>query len=90
MRNATPSHGDAERWVKGVVALPKTKVTSMDLQDSVSFGLADDVEEGTKKFIVNILHSMMPWRKGRTVKRTTRVLNRFLSSSWPFAFMISD
>lgn len=66
MRNATPSHGDAERWVKGVVALPKTKVTRMDLKDSVTFGLAEDVEDGTKKFIVNILNSMMPWRKGRT------------------------
>ena len=57
-------HGDFNKWLKLLDKLPKTHPSSINLQDKVELGKADDIDAYTQKQISGLLKQFMPWRKG--------------------------
>lgn len=57
-------HGEFAQWQKTLEALPTTTPSSIDLQEGVTVGSKDDINEGQYKRIENLLKKFKPWRKG--------------------------
>jgi tRNA (mo5U34)-methyltransferase len=57
-------HGDFKQWQSTLHHLPKTKVNSIELTNTVSFGRGEDISEGQKQQISRLLMKFKPWRKG--------------------------
>ncbi|MGB1199365.1 MAG: tRNA 5-methoxyuridine(34)/uridine 5-oxyacetic acid(34) synthase CmoB [Thalassotalea sp.] len=57
-------HGEFAHWQKTLAALPETTVNSVDLSTQVSAGEAEDINDGQRKRIENLLKKFKPWRKG--------------------------
>ncbi|SEA46249.1 tRNA 5-methoxyuridine(34)/uridine 5-oxyacetic acid(34) synthase CmoB [Alkalimonas amylolytica] len=57
-------HGDFHRWQKVLAQLPATTVSSKELGDTITLGLAEAIDEGQRKRIEHLLRQLMPWRKG--------------------------
>ncbi|GGW95793.1 tRNA 5-methoxyuridine(34)/uridine 5-oxyacetic acid(34) synthase CmoB [Alteromonas halophila] len=57
-------HGNLDKWVKLLSKLPDTRVTTVDLRQSVTFGSPEDVDEYTQNQITGLFKQFMPWRKG--------------------------
>ncbi|MFT6895750.1 MAG: tRNA (mo5U34)-methyltransferase [Paraglaciecola sp.] len=57
-------HGDFNKWLKLLDKLPQTHPSSINLQDKVELGKADDIDGYTQKQISGLLKQFMPWRKG--------------------------
>lgn len=57
-------HGDFNKWLKLLDKLPQTQPSSVNLQDKVELGKADDIDVYTQKQITGLLKQFMPWRKG--------------------------
>lgn len=57
-------HGEFKKWCKLIDKLPNTKPSTLELQNAVAFGSADDIDQYTQKQIEGLLRQFMPWRKG--------------------------
>lgn len=57
-------HGDFGKWLKTLENLPDTQPSQIELKDKVAFGTHDDIDEGQRKRITNLLMQFKPWRKG--------------------------
>ncbi|MFT7217866.1 MAG: tRNA (mo5U34)-methyltransferase [Paraglaciecola sp.] len=57
-------HGDFNKWRKLLDKLPQTEPSSINLQDNVELGIADDIDDYTQRQISGLLKQFMPWRKG--------------------------
>ncbi len=57
-------HGEFKQWQKSLDALPKTQISTLDLQHSVTIGQRADINEGEYKRLENLLKKFKPWRKG--------------------------
>ncbi len=57
-------HGEFKHWQKTLAALPNTQTPYLDLQNSVSVGKRDEINEGEFKRLENLLRKFKPWRKG--------------------------
>ncbi|MFT4926535.1 MAG: tRNA (mo5U34)-methyltransferase [Phenylobacterium sp.] len=57
-------HGDFYQWQRTLEHLPKTSVNHIELADSVTFGRGEDITEGQRQQIINLLMKFKPWRKG--------------------------
>lgn len=58
-------HGDLERWLAGLEALPDIAIDSIDLEsDRVSAGTASSCDDATREQLKEALMQLHPWRKG--------------------------
>ena len=59
------THGDFERWLGCVNALPKVNVSQVQLNaDTVTAGAPSDCDDATRQQIETALRGLHPWRKG--------------------------
>ncbi|MBE1300746.1 MAG: tRNA 5-methoxyuridine(34)/uridine 5-oxyacetic acid(34) synthase CmoB [Alteromonadaceae bacterium] len=57
-------HGEFKKWCKLIDKLPNTTPSTIELQNAVAFGNAEDIDQYTQKQIEGLLRQFMPWRKG--------------------------
>ncbi|WP_156896267.1 tRNA 5-methoxyuridine(34)/uridine 5-oxyacetic acid(34) synthase CmoB [Aestuariibacter salexigens] len=57
-------HGEFAKWQRLLAKLPSTTPSHINLTDSVTIGLEQDIEPYTQKQIKGLLQQFMPWRKG--------------------------
>jgi tRNA (mo5U34)-methyltransferase len=57
-------HGEFKHWQKTLQALPQTYSKTLDLKNSVTFGLREEINDGEFKRLENLLKKLKPWRKG--------------------------
>jgi len=57
-------HGEFKHWQKTLDALPKTSPSLIELNNSVTVGIENDISQGEYKRLENLLKKFKPWRKG--------------------------
>ena len=57
-------HGEFSQWMRTLEHLPITDVNIIELDNRVAFGRDEDISEGQKQQIINLLMKFKPWRKG--------------------------
>ncbi len=57
-------HGDFYQWQRTLEHLPKTTINHIEINDKVAFGKAEDISDGQRQQIINLLMKFKPWRKG--------------------------
>ena len=59
-----PRHGELDKWLAMLDALPNIKPSSIDLNSEIRIGTADDCEQTVRDELEQHLRTLMPWRKG--------------------------
>ncbi|REL24367.1 tRNA 5-methoxyuridine(34)/uridine 5-oxyacetic acid(34) synthase CmoB [Thalassotalea euphylliae] len=57
-------HGEYAQWQKVIAQLPVTQTNHLDIKNSVTVGLAEEIEPGQLKRLEHMLKKLKPWRKG--------------------------
>ena len=57
-------HGEYAQWQKVIEQLPVTQTDHLDIENSVTVGLAEEIEPGQLKRLEHMLKKLKPWRKG--------------------------
>ena len=57
-------HGEYAQWQKVLDHLPVTNTQHIDLKNSVTAGLPEEIEPGQLKRLEHMLKKLKPWRKG--------------------------
>lgn len=57
-------HGDLPRWQRVLAKLAAYQSAHVRLKDRVEIGRADELDEGERKKLENLLQHFHPWRKG--------------------------
>lgn len=60
----SPRHGDLDRWLELLQALPTIAPTSVDLKNEVRIGSESDCRDDVRAEIEKQLRILAPWRKG--------------------------
>ena len=60
----SPRHGELDKWLDMLDALPDVKPSSIDLNSEVRIGTAEDCEQSVRDKLEQQLRILMPWRKG--------------------------
>jgi len=58
------AHGDFPRWQRVLNKFPQLTTEHIELTEHVSIGKAEELSEGERKKIENLLRHFHPWRKG--------------------------
>lgn len=62
---APGKHGDLDRWIQALQALPDIAISTVALdQDTVTAGLHGDCDDVTRMALTDALQGLHPWRKG--------------------------
>lgn len=57
-------HGEYAQWQKVLEQLPVTQTQHVNIKDSVTVGLPEEIEAGQLKRLEHMLKRLKPWRKG--------------------------
>ena len=57
-------HGEYAQWQKTIAQLPVTNTEHVELENSVTVGLASEIDLGQTKRLEHMLKKLKPWRKG--------------------------
>ncbi|GAA4881022.1 tRNA 5-methoxyuridine(34)/uridine 5-oxyacetic acid(34) synthase CmoB [Ferrimonas pelagia] len=57
-------NGQFSKWEKVLAKLPGTPPAWFDIQSQVAFGQSDELNDGERKKLHNLLKCLCPWRKG--------------------------
>ena len=60
----SPRHGELDKWLEMLDALPNIKPSSIHLDSEVRIGAAEDCEQTVRDELEQHLRILMPWRKG--------------------------
>ncbi len=60
----SPRHGELDKWLEMLDALPDVKPSSIHLDSDVRIGAAEDCEQSVRDKLEQHLRILMPWRKG--------------------------
>ena len=60
----SPRHGELDKWLQMLDALPNIKPSSIHLDSEVRIGAAEDCEQTVRNELEQHLRILMPWRKG--------------------------
>ena len=60
----SPRHGELDKWLKMLDALPNIKPSSIQLDSEVRIGTTEDCEQTVRDELEHHLRILMPWRKG--------------------------
>ena len=60
----SPRHGELDKWLAMLDALPAIEPSSINLDSEVSIGAAEDCEQTVRDELEQHLRILMPWRKG--------------------------
>ena len=60
----SPRHGELDKWLEMLDALPDVKPSSIHLDSDVRIGVAEDCEQSVRDKLEQHLRILMPWRKG--------------------------
>ncbi len=60
----SPRHGELDKWLEMLDALPDVKPSSIHLDSDVRIGVAEDCEQSVRDKLEQYLRILMPWRKG--------------------------
>ncbi len=78
-RRADPArHGDLKNWLSILEKLPKVKAEHLALDaDTVSIGLASEINESQRQAVEDNLFALAPWRKG-----PFNVFGTYIDTEW--------
>ncbi|MGL4206999.1 MAG: tRNA 5-methoxyuridine(34)/uridine 5-oxyacetic acid(34) synthase CmoB [Aeromonadaceae bacterium] len=57
-------HGNLPRWQRVLAKLTSYQAQHIELKESVTLGLAEELSEGERSKLENLLQHLHPWRKG--------------------------